>query len=76
MLRRTLSEWENKLSELEFGRIGRSLIINFSRVREMKLYEPCVWELKFHDTMKTLKIGSAAARGLQKIVSQISHPLS
>ena len=35
MLRRTLSEWENKLSELEFGRIGRSLIINFSRVREM-----------------------------------------
>jgi two-component system LytT family response regulator len=75
MLRRTLSEWENTLSERQFGRIGRSLIINLSRMREMTLQEPYVWRLKFNDTMKTLKIGAAAARGLRKILSQISHPL-
>jgi two-component system LytT family response regulator len=75
MLRRTLSEWENTLSERQFGRIGRSLIINLSRMREMTLQEPYVWRLKFNDTMKTLKIGAAAGRGLRKILSQISHPL-
>ena len=76
MLRRTLNEWENTLSERQFGRIGRSLIINLSRVQSMTLTDPYVWELKFNNTKETLKIGSAAARGLQKIVSQIPHPLS
>ena len=75
MLRRTLSEWENTLSELQFARIGRSLIINLSRVQAMTLTESYVWELKFNNTVKTLKIGAAAARGLRKILSQISQNL-
>lgn len=68
-------EWENRLAERQFARIGRTLIINLSRVRAMTLSEPYAWELNFNNTVKTLKNGAAAARGLRKILSQISQPL-
>ena len=75
-LKRTLTDWENVLFEPQFARIGRSLILNLSRVRSLTSQSENEWKLEFMETTKTLTIGFTAAKRLRKILSQTPHPLS
>ena len=76
LLKRTLTDWENVLLEPQFARIGRSLILNLSRVRSLTSHAENAWKLEFMETTKTLTIGFTAAKRLRKILSQTLHPSS
>lgn len=68
---RSLAEWEKLLPPEQFARVGRSLIIQASRVRSMQWQSRNQTLLFFEDVEKPLPIGRAVAARVREILDSL-----